>query len=378
MTTRHTIVFTLAFAAALTAHVRGDSIRLKASVRQPGAAQVIRLADIAVLEGPEAARFAMLVVAEVSRPPTLIEIPVDQVRAVLDKAGAHWGRINLSGRTTLVRPRPRMAAGPLAMSPASIDGAPTPREGTRARERDEHTASAILDEPTLRGAIAREMVHGLGARPDALRLAFDVTDRADLDRPETSNRFEIIHQESLANDHVSFNIRIWPAHGPPESRRLTVRPLVRAAAAVLRRDLARDETITADDYEVREQWLPPASARQLSSPEWANGRVVTRRLRAGAVLKRDQVRAPTLIERGDRVAVRCLVGGMVITLRAEARTAGARGDTIEMRKLGERATFTATVTGRGEAIVDLAQHRPPAADQTPVVLERPTGAGASP
>lgn len=378
MTAPHTIVLTLVLVTALTAHARGDSIRLKASARQPGTAEVIRLADIAVLEGPEAAHFATLTVAEVSHPPTVIEISVDQVRAALDAAGAHWGRINLSGRTTLVRPRPRIAAGPLAMSPASIEGAATPRKGTRAGERDEHAASAILDEPTLRGAIAREMVRGLGARPDALRLGFDAADRADLDRSERSHRFEIVRQESIINDQVSFTIRLWPTHGPPESRRLTVRPLVRAVAAELRRDLARDETITEDDYEVRERWLPPASARRVSSPEWANGRVATRRLRAGAVLKRDQVRAPTLIERGDRVAVRCLVGGMVITLRAEARTAGARGDTIELRKLGERATFAATVSGQGEAIVDLARHRPPAADPVPVALERPVGSGASP
>jgi len=378
MAAPYTIVRALVLVTALTAQARGDSIRLKASARQPGAAEVIRLADIAVLEGPEATEFATLAVAEVSHPPTVFEISVDQVRAALDAAGAHWGRINLSGRTTLVRPRARMAAGPLAMSPASIDEGPTPRKRSRAREWDEHTASAILDEPTLRGAITREMVRGLDTRPDALRLGFDAADRANLDRSERSERFELVRQESITNDHVSFTVRLWPTRGAPESLRLTVRPLVRAASVVLRRDLARDETITADDYDVNEQWLPPATARLLSSPEWANGRVATRRLRAGAVLKRDQVRAPTLIERGDRVAVRCLVGGMVITLRAEARTAGARGDTIELRKLGERTTFTATVSGRGEAIVDLARHRPHAADQAPAAIERPAGAGATP
>jgi flagella basal body P-ring formation protein FlgA len=65
-----------------------------------------------------------------------------------------------------------------------------------------------------------------------------------------------------------------------------------------------------------------------------------------------------VVERGDRVKVRCLVGGIVIALKAEARADGAEGDTIELRKLGERSTFLATVTGRGEAIVDLASSSP--------------------
>ena len=52
---------------------------------------------------------------------------------------------------------------------------------------------------------------------------------------------------------------------------------------------------------------------------------------------------------------RCLVGGAVITLQAEARSDGALGETIQFRKHGERETFPAVITGRGEALVDLAR-----------------------
>ena len=51
--------------------------------------------------------------------------------------------------------------------------------------------------------------------------------------------------------------------------------------------------------------------------------------------------------------VRCIVGGIVISLEAEARGHGAEGDTIELRKLGERDTFIATVTGPHAAVMDL-------------------------
>jgi hypothetical protein len=56
--------------------------------------------------------------------------------------------------------------------------------------------------------------------------------------------------------------------------------------------------------------------------------------------------------------VRCLVGGVVISLEAEARTEGAKGDRIELRKLGERDTFMATATGPGAAVIDLSRQEP--------------------
>ena len=60
-----------------------------------------------------------------------------------------------------------------------------------------------------------------------------------------------------------------------------------------------------------------------------------------------------MIKRGDRVIVRCIVGGIVITLEAEARSDGAIGDDIELKKIGERESFIATVSGSRAAVLDL-------------------------
>lgn len=87
----------------------------------------------------------------------------------------------------------------------------------------------------------------------------------------------------------------------------------------------------------------------------AVGRAVLKSLRAGDVLRQKHIRRETLIRRGDLVIVRCLVGGIVISIHAEARADGAKGQTIEFRKLGERATFLAEVAGHAEAVVDLAR-----------------------
>ena len=73
------------------------------------------------------------------------------------------------------------------------------------------------------------------------------------------------------------------------------------------------------------------------------------------MLRNTDLKRPALIERGGRVTVRCLVGGIAIAMQAEARDDGAEGDRIELRKLGERETFFAIVTGPGEAVVDLSR-----------------------
>ena len=47
------------------------------------------------------------------------------------------------------------------------------------------------------------------------------------------------------------------------------------------------------------------------------------------------------------------IRGIVISLEAEARGDGAMGERVELRKLGERDTFFATVTGSHTAVMDL-------------------------
>ncbi len=108
-----------------------------------------------------------------------------------------------------------------------------------------------------------------------------------------------------------------------------------------------------DDLAVEARWLPPTTAIRLATLVQAVGRVASGRLRGGNVLRKSDIARQFVIKRGDRVMVRCIVGGVVISLEAEARGDGAEGDTIELRKLGERDTFIATVTGPHAAVMDL-------------------------
>jgi flagella basal body P-ring formation protein FlgA len=333
-----------------------DEITLKGSVRLKEAADTVRLADIAEVSGPDAQRLAETVIAAAPAQAEALEITVRQVRARLDEAGAHWGKIQLQGRTVIVRPAPpRAAAPPLTMTPVAIEPAAAPKPAGPAAPAYA-LAADLVELPTLRGAVARLFVDGLGVPPPKLRLVFDEASSGLLDTDQNAFRFEIQPLGHLAAPRVELNVRAWSAEGRIEQRHwISVKPTVNIDVAVLRRDLARGEEIRDEDLTVEARWLPPSQAAQMSSRVQAVGRVADTRLKAGDALRATHIKREHVIRRGDRVMVRCLVGGVVISLEAEARTDGAKGDRIELRKHGERDTFMATATGPGEAVIDLSR-----------------------
>ena len=331
----------------------GDEVALRSSVRLPGGATVVHLADIATLAGPHAERCADTIVGQVGDPTQVLEISIGQVRQALTEAGVHWGKVQLSGRKVIVRPQgPTNTSPPLAMAPASI----TKSSGQRVPQRSvvtEEPAQDLIELPTLRGAVARLIAQGLHTDPSDLRLIFDDDDAAFLSTREEVFRFEIQPLGSLGSNRIELSVRAWSADRVRQTQSLTVRPMIRTHVVLPRYDIDRGVQLSAEDLSVEDRWLPPSQSNAMSTLVQAVGRVTTTRLRAGRMLRAKDVKREVLIERGDRVMVRCLVGGVVISLEAEARSGGAENDLIELRKLGERDTFFGIVTGPGAAIVDL-------------------------
>jgi flagella basal body P-ring formation protein FlgA len=318
-------------------------------------AKTVRLVDIAELSGPDAQRFAETVIAEAPGNTAPLEITVRQVRAKLADAGAHWGKIQLSGRTVIVRPAaPRAAAPPLAMTPVAVEP-PAEARPAGPPEVTYELAADLVDLTTLRGTVARLFVDALEVSPQKLRLEFDERSQALLDTDQDALRFEIQPLGSLAADRVELNVRGWSEGRVEQHYAVTVRPTVNVDVALPRRDIARGEQIGQEDLSVEARWLAPSQAALLSSLVHAVGRVADTRLKAGDPLRAKHIKREHVIRRGDRVTVRCLVGGVVISLEAEARSDSAKGDRIELRKHGERDTFTATATGPGTAVIDLSR-----------------------
>ncbi len=331
-----------------------DEIALKGSVRLRDDDHVVRLGDIAELTGPFAKRLADTPIAEAPQGDEVLELSVREVRHTLDEAGAHWGKVQLNGRRVVVRPHyAGDARPPLAMAATSIDKAPRQAPHRPAAADPYDYAADLVDRHTLRGHIAAIVARGLGVEPSELRLVFDHRDVELLNTSLDAFRFEIQPLSSLHSDRIELLVRAWSAGRIHHKQSLTVRPSLHLDAVVLRRDVPRGTMLHDDDLAIEARWLPPTAAVRLATFVEAGGRVASGRLRSGNVLRKSDIARQFVIKRGDRVMVRCIVGGVVISLEAEARGHGAEGDTIELRKLGERETFIATVTGPHAAVMDL-------------------------
>lgn len=336
-----------------------DTITLKSAARQRADSNgAVTLGDIAVLEGEDALALSHISITTVKSGGKPVEISVAEVRRALDAAGANWARINLSGRSVLVRPaRDGGSLPPQAMAgPVAIDAAHAQQPATH-NDNDKQTLAldAIVSEQTVRGAIATLIVSNLRIDSKAMRVHVNADDLTLLNTPLSSGRFEIQPLGSLAGDRLAFTVRSWSGAQSQQAGQIgmTVERLVSVTRA--HRDMPRDLALNEDDLETASQWLSPTEALQVAPRASIVGRTVTRSLKQGDVIRARDVQRETLVKRGDMAIIRCLVGGVAISLQAEARAEGGAGDTIEFRKTGERETFLATITGKNEAVVDLSK-----------------------
>ena len=351
--TQFVVVAVILAVAAPT--VLADEITLKGSVRVPAGVTEIRLGDIADLSGSEAKACSDTVIAPLLDRTAALELSVNDVRAALTAAGVHWGKVHLNGGTVIVRPTGPAGAGPpMFMTAASIDQ--TPREIRRTVMRSGYeSAEALVDLMTLRGAIARTIVGGLRLPPSRVRLTFDQRDAPILDTDLETQRFEIQPLSNLDSDRVELRVRAWSQGRIVHRQTMTVHPTIRTNVVVLRTDIHRGDVLHEEICSIESRWLTPIQAGTMCSLVEAVGRVAGTSVKAGEPLKTKHVKRELLIKRGDRVMVRCLVGGVVISMEAEAKSNGAEGEQIELRKLGERDTFFGTVAGPGSALIDLSR-----------------------
>ena len=327
-----------------------DTITLRSSATVTHGADTIRLAEVADLDGPEALAWGDLIISE-SDDQHDVRITITEIRERLDAAGVHWGRVNLNGREVTVRnTTDRLSHAPSAMKSIHV--------GERPREAEARTmvttASADASSNTLRGAVTRFLIKTLGTTPDSLKITFDTADQSWLDESIDTTRYQISAMSDLLfSDRLDLEIRRWTKGRPGERRILKVKPLIRCTIAEAATSLVRHETIREEQVNAVEAWLTPSQRSIRLEPIDVIGRVPVAPLRPGTMFRSRDIRAVKLIDRGDQVIVRCLVGGAAISLKAKAESPGGLGETIELRRGRERDTFTAVITGPGQAIIDL-------------------------
>lgn len=347
-----TRTLTLAAALAVSAAVSADDVRLLGSVRLDAGAKLVRLRDIATLEGPDAGSIADTVVARAPHNGRPIRVSINDVRAKLRDIGAPLGRINLSGNVVTVRPR---RAGPSVLPPMAVISVAPGDAGARTEvavpDVPALEATALEHEATMRGAITRHLLRELDLAPEDLRIRFDGADGATLLASSRDQRFELDPQSALNSPVVRLEIRAWRDGLVVSRHEVSFTPLTRVCAATATRELKRNDEVGPADLVFETEWVPVAHARLVDGGAKLIGRVATQLIRAGDRVGPDALRKRTIVERGDEITVRRRVGGVALAVRAEAREDATRDQIIEARRPGDRETFLVRVVGPHEAVI---------------------------
>lgn len=107
-------------------------------------------------------------------------------------------------------------------------------------------------------------------------------------------------------------------------------------ALVATRSLARSADLTPDDVKLVETDLAGLSHGYLLDPVDIEGMVTRRPIAAGTVLTPSMVKAPLLVNRGDRVRLVSGGGPIQVEMLGEAIEAAARGERVRVRALDSK------------------------------------------
>jgi flagella basal body P-ring formation protein FlgA len=233
-----------------------------------------------------------------------------------------------------------------------------------------------IDSKDIELAVARALEHrgGLGDAAN-LSLTFD-RDVGDLKLEASNtgamatasarfeprnNRFDVSFE--IANDIIA----------TPTKLRFTGTAIETVEAAVLTRDVERNEMLKASDVVVERR--PKAEIGGDVAPRSrAVGMQARKQLRAGQALKTADLAKPDLVTRDQSVTLIYESTGLYLTIRGKALEAGTEGDVVNVLNLQSKRTVSGVVSGRGQVTVSMSTPRAPAADTTSSIAPEPTAA----
>ncbi|MFG0253378.1 MAG: flagellar basal body P-ring formation chaperone FlgA [Phycisphaerales bacterium JB038] len=336
---RWPVLAALLLVALWAVPVQGDTVTLRRSARVETFDEVT-LQDVATLEGSYAQQFAALALTATRHRGGGPELSIAEIRQALNAAEVNWGKLSLRGDACHLRLR-RALSEPEEEAEAATSG-PQPIDPNGP--------------PTLRLRVAKYISEWTGLPLADLRLSFSEHQEELLSLSERDYRFELTPIMSPDSLRIPVVVRVWREGAPQRQETVTVDIEKRVPVVVLKRDVDRETVLTAADVEVQVIWLSRSGAEPFASLTEVTGRVATKRLQAGKILRAGDLEQPILIKRRDKVRVYCLVGNLVLsTDTARAMEDGRLGEWIQLQREGGKRTFSAKVQGRGVALVEIPQ-----------------------
>jgi flagella basal body P-ring formation protein FlgA len=332
---------------------RETLVAMRASV-DLGGARALTVADVAEVSGPEAERLGAIEVvpsASVSSAARgVLVVDAQRVRGALERAGVNWGRVTLRTVTCVVRTTAKEPLGePVARAGAGRDNA-----GGAGRNEP-----ALVDRSrpdTVRVAVADRLAQMLGVGPEGIKLAFKAQDERVLEQSTAGRAVDVQPGAGAESGRIPVRVQMYEGERMVHSSTVAVEVLVRRSAVIARESIDRRETIREAAVLVEDRWMNPADGAPvgLASVIGMNARS---KVAAGEVITASDVEAPVVVRRGEQVVVNCLSGGIVVQIKARAVREGRDGELVEFTPLGSKRTFSARMSGRGRAVMDMGGSR---------------------
>ncbi|HAI11005.1 MAG TPA: flagella basal body P-ring formation protein FlgA [Phycisphaerales bacterium] len=308
-----------------------DRVELKSIAQSDD--NLVQLREIAWLTGDTATKLGGSIVTTLSENQVDSRITLQSVRKHLSDMGVNWGRFNLTGasqcQVTLASAQPTRTA--IVPNPSK------PIHATDAISIEEYVTRYLL---TYTGLSDQELV-----------LSFSAADKRELSAAALTDRFEIEVIGTAKIGQIPMVIRRWRGGSMVGEIRVTAQVTCKTLAAVVVENVRRGQSFGPNDVQVQEVFLtsPQTPIRKLRD---VVGRIASRNIRKNQTLFESDVQLPFMIQRGEQVTVRVMVGSMVIRTVARANTDAAMGEMVELQNQRSRESFMARVTGPRQAVLD--------------------------
>ena len=316
------------------AEVRG-AVKVELLKESSVACGVVRLKDVALVEGEGSAALQSLIVC-------------------LSPAGGE----SLSLAAERVRQR---VAAVLGEAEVTMAGAASCRVKRSAAPQDSPTGAGTAAAPaavkagkagTLEAAIRQFVLERLApaAVGGGARLEFDARDREALDLMDERWQFKLISgtgqfEAGSAMVRAEIYERSKP-HLVARSARIQFHVVLAADVVVVARNLSAGDVLSADDVRLeRREFREPQRGLLVREVTDAVGATARSALAAGRLLRPEDLTKTLMVQRGDAVTVYVRGGGFTIKTVCRALESGERGSTVAVQGQDGSGKFYATVIG---------------------------------
>jgi flagellar basal body P-ring formation protein FlgA len=129
------------------------------------------------------------------------------------------------------------------------------------------------------------------------------------------------------------------------------------ATVVPAHDIAQGQVLNAADLTIERRPKAELGPAVVTGIEQAQGLAAKHALRAGQLIRQNEVMKPELVSRNENVSIVYEIPGIVLTMSGKALDPGALGDSISVLNAQSKRTIQATVIGPGRVSVNTAAPR---------------------